>query len=145
MARSMAHIGRVSLLGIVALAAMLIFTPAPAAAAGGVYFHGGFYGGGWYHGGWGWGWGPGWYSPYWGPAWGAYYWGPNTGNVKIYTPVKDAQLFIDGGYAGSVAKSKKFPLRPGNHEIALRAPQGQTIYDQRVQVLRGKTTELHPE
>jgi len=45
----------------------------------------------------------GWYAPYWGPYWGPYgyrtYY-PNSGEVKLDTKVKDAQVFINGAYAG---------------------------------------------
>jgi hypothetical protein len=62
---------------------------------GGIVVHGEFIGG--------------WYSPFWGPYWGPYWgagWGPgydrypNTGEVKIDTKVKDAQVFVNGGYLG---------------------------------------------
>jgi hypothetical protein len=43
----------------------------------------------------------GWYAldggPYWGPAYmGPHYTYPNSGQVKLDTKVKDAQVFIDG-------------------------------------------------
>lgn len=41
-----------------------------------------------------------------------------------------------------VAHMKKFELRPGTHELALRAPNGATIYDQRIEVLCGRTTDI---
>lgn len=101
---------------------------------------GGFYGRGWYGPEWGW-YGPGWYGPYgWGPR---YYYAPNAGKIKIVTPDKNASVYIDGGYAGPAAKLKKFSIRPGNHEIALRDPSGHTFYQERVQVIPGKTTEIH--
>jgi hypothetical protein len=98
---------------------------------------------GWYGPGWGWGWGPAWYGPaWWGPG---YYYNPNLGRVKIVTHSKDAQVYVDGGYAGPVKKMKKFPLRPGTHELALREPNGETFYQQKIEVLRGKTTEIHAD
>jgi hypothetical protein len=63
--------------------------------------------------------------------------------VKIVTPDKSAAVFVDGGYVGPVAKAKKFPLRPGNHDVELRDPNGQVVYSQEVNVMRGRTVEIH--
>ena len=133
---------KVPLIAMLAVAGLLTIAPVTASAAGRVVIvGGGFYGRGWYGPGWGW-YGPGWYGPYgWGP--GYYYYGPNAGKVKIVTPDKNASVYIDGGYAGPVAKLKKFSLRPGNHQIALRDPSGHTFYQERIQVIPGKTTEIH--
>jgi len=73
----------------------------------------------------------GWYSPfwgaYWGPAYGGYYFAPpNSGEVKLDTKVKDAQVFIDGAYAGTTREA------------------GRTQYAERVYVVRGKTLHLNP-
>jgi hypothetical protein len=135
---------KVPLIALLAFAGFLMVVPATASAAGRVVVvGGGFYGRGWYGPGWGW-YGPGWYGPYgWGP--GYYYYGPNAGKVKIVTPDKNASVYIDGGYAGPVAKLKKFSLRPGNHQIALRDPSGHTFYQERIQVIPGKTTEIHAQ
>jgi PEGA domain len=133
---------KVPLIAILALAGFLTIAPVTASAAPGgrvVVVGGGFYGRGWYGPGWGW-YGPGWYY---GPGWGPGYYIPNAGKVKIVTPDKNASVYVDGGYAGPVAKLKKFSLRPGNHEIALRDPDGRTFYQERVQVIPGKTTEIH--
>jgi hypothetical protein len=99
---------------------------------------GGFYGPGWYGPGW---YGPGWYGGYRAP----YYYGPAAGNVKIVTKLKGDSIFVDGGYAGLTGKLKKFPLRPGNHTIAVKDPNGQPIFQQRVEVLMGKTTKVYPD
>ena len=136
---------KVPLIALLALAGFLTIAPATASAAAGghvVVVRGGFYGRGWYGPGWGWGWyGPGWYGgPY---GWAPGYYIPNAGKVKIVTSDKNASVYVDGGYAGPVAKLKKFSLRPGNHDIALRDPDGRTFYQERVQVIPGKTTEIH--
>jgi hypothetical protein len=132
---------RILMASAVALLAVLSFTPAASARVrvfvGGGY---GFYGPryyGWY--------GPGWYGPY-----GPYpYYGPyaysNTGNVKIEARVKGDSIFVDGGYAGITGKLKKFPLRPGIHTIELRDRDGRTYYQERVEVIRGRTIEIRPE
>ena len=132
---------RILMASAVALLAVLSFAPAAPARVrvfvGGGY---GFYGPryyGWY--------GPGWYGPY-----GPYpYYGPyaysNTGDVKIETHVKGDSIYVDGGYAGITGKLKKFPLRPGTHNIELRDRDGRTYYQERVEVIRGRTTEIRPE
>ena len=93
----------------------------------------------------------GWYSPfwgpYWGPSWGAYgpyYAYPNSGQVKVDTKIKDAQVFIDGAYAGTTHENKTIHLRPGSYNIEIRE-NGQTPFSQRVYVVAGKTIHLHPE
>jgi hypothetical protein len=118
--------------GPIVLAGLLL-VPA-ASAAQGVVVVGGFYrpyGPAW--------WGPGWYAPYWGPGYAVV---PYTGQVKIKTNNKNAAVFVDGGYAGQAAKLKKFALRPGTHNIELRGPSGHTFYQERVQVIPGKTVEI---
>jgi hypothetical protein len=94
--------------------------------------------------GFGYGYGGGFYPYYWGgPAYYGAFPLTNTGEVKIVTQAKDALIYVDGGYAGLSGKLKKFPLRPGNHDIQLRDPSGKTFYQGRVQVIIGKTTEIH--
>ena len=83
--------------------------------------------------------GPSWYYPYYGPAYAV---GPATGEVKIDTRLKDASVYVDGGFVGPVSKFKKFGLQPGNHDIELRDASGRTIFQQRIQVLVVRTTEI---
>ena len=118
----------------IALAGLLTLVPAAAAAQGVVVVGGGFYRP--------YGWGPGWYGPYWGPPYAVV---PYTGQVKIKTNDKNAAVFVDGGYAGQAAKLKKFALRPGAHNIELRDPSGRAFYQERVQVIPGKTLEIHAD
>jgi len=100
-------------------------------------------------GGFGWGpyWGPGWYSPYWGYGPGYYAYGPrtNSGKVKLVTQMKDASVYIDNGFAGTAGKLKNFPLRAGTHTIELRTHDGRSFYQERIDVIAGKTIELHPD
>ena len=91
--------------------------------------------------------GPYFYDPFWYPYPGFYpyppgYYVENVGYVKIETPRKDARIFVDGGYAGTAAKLKKFPLRPGNHDIVLKDADGRSFYQERVAIIRGKTTKI---
>ena len=89
------------------------------------------------------------YRPYWGPYWGPAYGGyynahPNSGEVKLDTKVKDAQVFINGAYAGTTHQNKTMNLRPGNYNIEIREG-GHTQFAERVYVVAGKTLHLHPE
>src|SRR5258708_26080149 len=98
----------------------------------------GFYGG-WYGGGW--------YSPFWGPYWGPEYVGPyyaypNSGEVKLDTKVKNAQVFINGSYAGTTHENKTMRLRPGTYNIEIREG-GETPFAERIYVVAGKTLHLH--
>jgi hypothetical protein len=93
------------------------------------------------------GFGWGWYSPYWGAypyGYGYYGYGPATGAVKFDTSVKDAEVYIDGAYAGTVGKLKTMHLRPGSYDIEVRAA-GRTQFDKKVYVAAGKTLHLNPE
>jgi hypothetical protein len=71
------------------------------------------------------------------------YMAENFGYVKIKTERKDASVYVDGGFADRVEKAKKFALRPGTHDIELRDSDGRTLFQERVAVLVGRTTELH--
>lgn len=116
--------------------AVMALAPVTASAAR-VFVGGGYYGG----------WGPGWYAPYWGPYWGpyGYYYGfPNSGQVKLDTKVKDAQVFINGAFAGTTKDNKTMHLRPGSYNIEIRE-NGTTPFSQQVYVATGKTLHLHPE
>jgi hypothetical protein len=119
-----------------ALAAMAI-APMSASAAVRVFVGGPVVYGGWYA--------PYW-SAYWGPYWGPYgfYGNPNTGEVKLDTKVKTAEVFINGAYAGTTHQNKTIYLRPGNYNIEIRE-NGQTPFAQNVYVTAGKTLKLHPE
>jgi hypothetical protein len=123
------------LIAVMALGALMVWAPSASAAVrvgfgyrGGV----GVYGGGWYPA---WGYGP--------AGYGFGYYGSPAGHVKIDTPDKSSSVFVDGGYVGPVAKNKKFPLRPGNHIVELRDPAGEVVYSEQVNVMRGRTVDIH--
>jgi hypothetical protein len=87
----------------------------------------------------------GWYSPYWGAyPYGYYGYAPATGALKFDTNVKDAEVYIDGAYAGTVGKLKTMNLRPGSYDIEVRAP-GRTQFDKKVYIAGGKTLHLNPD
>ena len=88
----------------------------------------------------------GWYDPFfYGPYYGAYavpY--RNAGQVKLDTNVKDAEVFINGAYAGTAGKLKSMWLRPDTYDLEIRAP-GRTSYAERIYVVAGKTLRLHAD
>ena len=56
--------------------------------------------------------------------------------------MKNALVYVDGGYAGVTGKLKEFSLRPGNHDLEVRDSAGDMLYHNRVQVLLGKTIQI---
>jgi len=123
---------------IVAAALMTLAPVSASAAVRGFVAVGRPYYGGWYGG---------WYAPFWGPYWGpyGYYYGyPNAGEVKLDTKVKDAQVFINGAFAGTTHENKTMHLRPGTYNIEIREAD-RTPFNQKVYVVAGKTLHLHPE
>ena len=117
--------------------AALMLLPLTVAARGrvGVFVGSGFAPMGWY----GYGYGP-FYGPY---PYRAYYGVPNAGQVKLETKVKDAQVFVDGAYAGTSGKLKTMWMRPGTYTIELRAP-GQAQFAEKIYVVAGKTVHVEP-
>ena len=115
--------------------AFMAMLPMTAAARGGVFVGPRFAPYGWY----------GWYGPYYGmyPS-GPYYTYSNEGHVKLDTNMKDAEVFINGNYAGTVGELKTMTMRPGTYNIEVRAP-GRVSFQQKVYVLAGKTLKLHPD
>ena len=62
---------------------------------------------------------------------------------RTTSKMKDAQVYVDGGFADKVQKAKKFALRPGTHDIELRDSDGRPIFKERVAVLvRSETSAL---
>ena len=115
-------------------AALIVALPASAAVR---YVRGGF-GYGRAFGPWGY-----WYAPY---TYGAYPWfsHPNAGEVKLETNVKDAEVFINGAYAGTVGSLKSMRLRQGAYNLEVRSP-GRARYAERIYVVNGKTLRVRPE
>lgn len=92
--------------------------------------------------------GGGFYRPFWGGYWGpgyapAYFANPNSGEVKLDTKVKDAQVFINGAYAGTAHDNKTMHLRPGTYRIEIREG-GHTQFSEQVYVVAGKTLHIAP-
>ena len=91
------------------------------------------------------GWGPGWYPAYgygYYPGWpGRLAYRSDLGEVKLSTDSRDAEVFVDGSYAGVAKDLKTMHLRPGSYDIEVREP-GKTSYYRRVYVLSGKTVKI---
>jgi hypothetical protein len=129
-------------LSIITLLAVLCIAPLasarPRVFVGGYvgprYYGPAFYGPSWY--------GPGWYGSGWAPYGYGYNAAPTTGSVKFETRMKDAAVYVDGGYAGTVGELKTFHLRPGDHNLELRDHDGHSIFQERVSVIVGKTLKI---
>jgi hypothetical protein len=122
-------------LKISAVALMALVFIVPAASAYPRVFVGGYFGPAYY--------GPGWYGPaYVGPY--GYERIPAAGSVKIETKMKDASVYVDGGLAGTVGQLKTFHLRAGAHDIELRTHEGNTFYQEHIEVVPGKTLKITP-
>ena len=75
-----------------------------------------------------------------------YGYGPSdaTGQIKIEKSAKDTQVYVDGGYAGTVKELGKFPLSVGAHDLELRSPDGRSFYKAQLDVIAGKTLQIKP-
>jgi hypothetical protein len=85
-----------------------------------------------------WGWGGFGYYPYWGYPWGyypygAYYrpWYDDLGALRVEVKPRDAQVYVDGYFAGLVDDfdgiSQRLRAKPGEHQIDVYMPGYQTI------------------
>ncbi len=89
------------------------------------------------------------YDPFWwdrygypfGPMFFAPVQGRPVGEVQIDAPEKQADVYIEGGYAGKAGKLKKLWLDPGVYSIELRVA-GRQPEERRVYVLSNKTVKL---
>ena len=87
----------------------------------------------------------GWYNPYFYAPYGSY--GPNPAfysnlsELKLKTNVKDADVYINGAYAGKAAKLKTMWLRPDAYNLEVRAA-GYSAYTERIYLLPGKTMQV---
>lgn len=87
---------------------------------------------------------------FWDPFWGYYppfypdgYFGPGNdkGELKLTGAPKDASVYVNGGYAGTVEHLKSFWLEPGAYDLAVATVDGRR-FEQRVYMLTGKTLRL---
>ena len=94
---------------LILAAALMTLAPVGASAAvrGFIAVGRPYYGGGFYSPFWGSYWGP-----YWSPVYGGFYAYPNSGEVKLDTKVKDAQVFINGAYAARRTRTNRCACVP---------------------------------
>lgn len=128
----------------IALLALLMVAPMASAQRGRVIIRGGFgFGGYWGPGLYGYGYPYYWGGPYaYGPYAYGYYGGPTTGEVKLVAPAKNDLVFVDGAYAGLAGKLKHFRLSAGDHNIELRDNNGHSLFQERIDVIRGRTIDV---
>jgi len=94
-----------------------------------------------------------WYSPFYDPCWGGGFFhpgyfsgfrqGPGMGEVKIRGEAKNAEVYLDGAYAGTADKLKSMWLESGAYNLELRA--GDDTFRKRIYVLTGKRLDIRPE
>ncbi len=93
------------------------------------------------------------YPPYWDPFWGPYLTfyhpgfftgflpGEDMGEVKLAAEPKNAEVFLDGAYAGTADALKSMWLAPGAYNLALKV-QNRAPFQRRIYVLTGKTLKI---
>ena len=84
------------------------------------------------------------YDPFYYGAYPVGFLHPDAGLVKLDTKVKDAEVYVDGAYAGTAGDLKSIWLRQGAYNLEVRSP-GRTKFAERIYVLNGKTTHVRPE
>lgn len=132
----------------------LLFCAAAAQARvrlGGVFVSGGYshFSGPYYPYGYGWygpfGYDPFFYSPYFlSPYYSTgFARGPNMGEVRLRTDRRQAEVFLDGAYAGTVGELKHIWLQPGAYNLEIR--ENDASYTRRIYVLSGKSVRIEPQ
>ncbi len=86
------------------------------------------------------------WNPFWGyypPFYPAGYFdsGAGNGELKLTGAPKDASVYVNGGYAGTMANLKSFWLEPGAYDLAVTTADGRR-FQQRVYMLTGKTLKV---
>lgn len=86
------------------------------------------------------------FDPFWAPFSPYYYLasfahGVDKGQIELKAYPKDAAVYIDGAYAGTVQRLKSIWLDPGAYDLSIRAA-GREPFQQRVYVLTGKTLNI---
>lgn len=84
-------------------------------------------------------------DPFYGPFYAPYTHGlayaPDKGEVKLNAKPKNAQVFVDGAYAGTADHLKDMWLDSGAYDLSVSAPGRQTFQD-RIYVLSGKSLKI---
>jgi hypothetical protein len=69
---------------------------------------------------------------------------PNSGEVKLKTNIKDADVFINGAYAGKAGKLKSMWLLANAYSLEVRAP-GRTPFREKIYAVPGKTIKVEAD
>lgn len=81
------------------------------------------------------------YSPFYWPYPGGFAYAPDKGQVKLKVNLKNAEVFLDGAYAGTVDHLKDMWLDSGAYNLSVSAPAREP-FQQRIYVLSGKTLKI---
>ncbi len=81
----------------------------------------------------------GYYPPFYPP--GYFNSGAGKGELKLSGAPKDASVYVNGAYAGTVEHLKSFWLDPGAYDLTVTTADGRR-FQQRVYMLTGKTLKL---
>lgn len=85
------------------------------------------------------------YDPFYGPFYSPYPRGfayaPDKGEIKLNSNPKNAQVFVDGAYAGTADHLKTLWLDSGAYDLTLSAP-GRETFQKRIYVLSGKSLKI---
>ncbi len=96
-----------------------------------------------------WGYHPLWWDPFWWPAAPFYHpglftefpRGEDKGEIKLAVEPKQAEVFLDGAFAGAADGLKNFWLAPGAYDLAIKLPD-RSPFEKRIYVLTGKTLRI---
>jgi len=69
---------------------------------------------------------------------------PAMGQVKIQTPDKNAEIYLNGAYAGVAQDLRNIWLEPGVYQLEVRS-SSRAKWEKRIYVLSGKTLKVHEE
>lgn len=85
------------------------------------------------------------YDPFYSPFYGVYprgfAYGPDKGEVKLSAKPKNAEVFLDGAYAGTADHLKDMWLDSGAYNLSISAP-GRENFEKRIYVLSGKFLKI---
>lgn len=85
-------------------------------------------------------WNP-WWGPYPGFAPGYFSNGYGKGEVKLKAEPRNAEVYLDGAYAGTADRLKAIWLDPGAYNLAISAKDHEP-YQQRIYILSGKSLKI---
>jgi hypothetical protein len=133
-------LSRAVLLTALAACLFVVFPTTASAAHIGIGFYGGYGWGPWGYPYYPYGFVPYGYAPYGYGPYGYPYGGRPLGEVHIKAPDGNAQIFINGAFAGRAHDLKRFYLVPGTYNIEQRA--GSDVQKQRVYVIANRSLNL---